>query len=144
MKLGTLVAACLSIGFALISTSGRTDEPNKTAGFMRLELAHSQQLLEGLALNDARMVEKNAQALSTLTRDEMWQVLQTPEYLQYSVDFRKAADAVAAAAGKQNLDGAVLAYMGLTMQCVECHKHVRDVRMASYDRRNSIPRLADR
>ncbi|MBL9091977.1 MAG: hypothetical protein JNL96_12190 [Planctomycetaceae bacterium] len=144
MKLGTLVAACLSIGFALISTSGRTDEPNKTAGFMRLKLAHSQQLLEGLALNDARMVEKNAQALSTLTRDEMWQVLQTPEYLQYSVDFRKAADAVAAAAGKQNLDGAVLAYMGLTMQCVECHKHVRDVRMASYDRRNSIPRLADR
>ena len=111
---------------------------------MRLKLAHSQQLLEGLALNDARMVEKNAQALSTLTRDEMWQVLQTPEYLQYSVDFRKAADAVAAAAGKQNLDGAVLAYMGLTMQCVECHKHVRDVRMASYDRRNSIPRLADR
>ena len=144
MKLGTLVAACLSIGFALISTSGRTDEPNKTAGFMRLKLAHSQQLLEGLALNDARMVEKNAQALSTLTRDEMWQVLQTPEYLQYSVDFRKAADAVAAAAGKQNLDGAVLAYMGLTMQCVECLKHVRDVRMASYDRRNSIPRLADR
>ena len=62
MKLGTLVAACLSIGFALISTSGRTDEPNKTAGFMRLKLAHSQQLLEGLALNDARMVEKNAQA----------------------------------------------------------------------------------
>ncbi|MGC3971676.1 MAG: hypothetical protein QM775_31325 [Pirellulales bacterium] len=34
---------------------------------------------------------------------------------------------------KQNLDGALLAYLTMTMQCVDCHKHVRDVRMAALD-----------
>ena len=30
------------------------------------------------------------------------------------------------AADEQNLDAAALAYVQLTLNCVDCHKHVRD------------------
>lgn len=129
-----IVIALTIAAASLFAPVGHSDEqPNKIAAFMRLKLSHSQRLLEGIALEDFQLIEKNAQALSTLSRDEMWQVYQTPEYLQYSADFRRSADEVAAAAKKQNLDGAALAYVGMTLQCVHCHKHVRDVRMARAD-----------
>lgn len=121
--------------FGLCVTSGHSAEPDKekVAGFMRLKLGHSEKLLEGVALADFAMIEKNAQELSSLSRDEMWQILQTPDYLQHSIEFRRAADRVVAAAKKRNIDAAAFAYVGLTMQCVNCHKHVRDVRMAGRD-----------
>ena len=125
-----IVVALTLVAASLFTMAGHSDEPTKLATFMQLKLSHSQRLLEGIALADFPMIEKNAQSLSTLSRDEMWQVYQTPEYMQHSNDFRRSADEVAAAAKKKNLDGAALAYVGLTLQCVHCHKHVRDVRMA--------------
>lgn len=119
--------------FALSVAPGHSADPNKVAGFMRLKLAHSEKLLEGIALADFPLIERSAQDLSIQSRDEMWQVLQTPDYLQHSIEFRRAADRVVAAAQKKNIDAAAFAYVGLTMQCVNCHKHIRDVRRAGLD-----------
>lgn len=115
---------------ALFASDGKSKDPKDVTAFMRLKLDHSQKILEGIVTEDFHLIEKSAQDLSLLSRDEMWQVFQTPEYLQHSIEFRRAADDVAGAARKRNVDGAALAYMGMTMRCVECHKHVRDVRMA--------------
>jgi hypothetical protein len=128
-----LMFAVAFAALGLAVTSGHTADPNEVAPFMRLKLAHTEKLLEGIALADFGMIEKYSQALSIQSRDEMWQVLQTPDYLQHSIDFRRAADRVTAAARKKNIDAAALGYVGLTMQCVECHKHVRDVRQAAID-----------
>jgi cytochrome c556 len=103
---------------------------NQVREFMRKKLVHSQKVLEGLTVDDLPMVAKHAQELSLLSQAAQWQVLQTPDYLQQSTDFRRAADTLAAAAGKGNLDGATLAYMEVTMKCVSCHKYVRGVRIA--------------
>jgi hypothetical protein len=35
-----------------------------------------------------------------------------------------------AAAGKKNIDGATLGYLKLTTTCVECHKHLRETKIA--------------
>jgi cytochrome c556 len=98
--------------------------------FMRVKLNYSQKALEGLVLEDFTMVHKNAQDLSMLSLEEMWQVLNTPAYLEHSRKFRVAADALAEAAKKQNLDKATAAFNQLTSRCIECHKYVRDTRMA--------------
>ena len=62
--------------------------------FMRAKLKHSQLVLEGLVLGDFDRIAKNAQDMSLLTLAENWQVLQTPQYIEYSRKFRAAADAL--------------------------------------------------
>ena len=101
--------------------------------FMRVKLRHAQKVLEGLVLNDYEMIIKGSQEMSLLSLASNWQVLQTPEYIEYSRKFRGATEALSAAASKKNLEESTAAYNRLTVRCVECHKYVRDVRMARAD-----------
>ena len=98
---------------------------------MRAKLEHSQKCLETLVTEDFNGIAKHAQELSLLSQAAEWQVLQTLEYQRHSREFRRTADALTKAGQDENLDGAVLAYMQLTMNCVNCHKYVRNTRAAA-------------
>lgn len=125
---------CLLTSVALICfTSGGAAPKADLSDFMRVKLKNSQSVVEGLVLADFDKIAKNAQDMSLLSLAETWQVLQTPQYIEYSRKFRTAADALADAAKKKNLDQAAEAYNRVTLRCVECHKYVRDVRMARVD-----------
>jgi cytochrome c556 len=122
------VLTLLSIGWL---AAGGYGEPRKELqDFMRIKLKHSQKVLEGLVVEDFEEIAKNAQEMSLLSLAETWQVLQTPDYVEYSRKFRNAADTLSDMAKKKNLDQATLAYNQLTIKCVQCHKYVRGVRMA--------------
>lgn len=99
----------------------------KVSVLMRGKLENAKQILEGLALQDFEKIGRNAQQLSLLSRDAGWQVVQTPEYLQLSAEFRQSAEDIMKSSRQKNLDGATLAYVGLTLKCVQCHKYVRSV-----------------
>jgi hypothetical protein len=131
---GLVAMACL-----LTYSTGQTQEQPGSKAFMKAKLDHSQKLLEALVMEDYKGMAKESQALSLLSLAASWQVLQTPEYAQQSLEFRRAADAVHNAAEKKNIDGAALAYMEMTMKCVSCHKYVRGVRMAQAE--PSLPPL---
>lgn len=111
----------------LVCSTARADELRE---FMRAKLKHSQSVLEGLVLSDFDKIGKGAQEMSLLSLAATWQVLQTPDYLEYSRKFRTAADALGEAAKKRNLEESTKAYNTMTVRCVECHKYVRGVRMA--------------
>lgn len=114
--------------------SKKTSEPvetNDVHEFMQMKLDHSKGILEGLVVEDYDKIAKNAQDLSLLSQAASWQVLQTPDYLQHSLEFRRSADTLTEAAKKKNLDGSALAFMEVTMKCVNCHKYVRNVKMAN-------------
>lgn len=136
MKFRILAVAIGVTTLAAWAISGISAEPgpNEVKDFMRVKLSQSQKVLEGLALEDFDMIAKNAQAMSLLSQESNWKVLQTAEYLRQSQDFQRTADAIRDAAKKKNLDGAALGYVELTMKCIQCHKYVRNVRMASVDR----------
>ena len=121
-----LVTALLYVGL------GRSAEQqvNDVKDFMRAKLAHSQKVLEGLTLEDFDLIAKHSQEMNLLSKATNWQVLQTPEYLRQSQDFQHATEALTEAAKKHNLDGAALAYVEVTMKCINCHKYVRGVRSA--------------
>jgi cytochrome c556 len=131
MLIGSTVVALLGL---LCFSPARTQDKGTLRDFMRAKLEHSQKVIEGLAMEDFPLIEKHSQELSLLSQAEMWQVVQTPEYLQHSTEFRRAADALNDAAEDKNIDGAALAYMEVTLKCVNCHKYVRKVRMASLER----------
>ncbi len=103
---------------------------NQVSKLMKLKLGHAERVLEAVAIEDFALLEKESQALSLLTQDEYFRVLVTPEYVRHSTDFRRSADSLTKAARDKNLDAAALAYMDMTMKCVNCHKYVRDVKMA--------------
>jgi cytochrome c556 len=63
-----------------------------------------------------------------------WQAFPTEEYLHHTANFRRAAEALIRAAKDRNVDGAALAYVQMTMTCVDCHKYVRQQRRAGLDR----------
>jgi hypothetical protein len=101
---------------------------------MQRKLEQSQKVLESIALNKLDRVAVHADELAALSRQAQWKVLETPEYQIYSKDFQRAAEQLARNARAKNLDAAALTYVELTLTCVKCHKHVREVRMARLDR----------
>jgi len=118
----------VALGISLVSvgiTLGQEQTPART--FMRAKLSHAQKILEGLATEDFEGIAKHARTLALLSQETDWNVLQTPEYRRLSEDFRRYTDSLAKAAEAKNLDGATLAYFSVAMNCVECHKHVRNV-----------------
>jgi len=121
------VAAWLGAGSMPAADTPAT-QPDQVAGFMRAKLAHSQNVLEGLTVEDYDLIDKGAQQLSLASEAASWQVLLTEDYARHSADFRRSCDGLRKAARDRNLDGAVLAWMDVTLKCVQCHKYVRDVR----------------
>ncbi|MBI1904319.1 MAG: hypothetical protein HYS13_24760 [Planctomycetia bacterium] len=111
----------------------KAQNPANLPEFMRQKVAATHRVLEGLATEDFKSIEANAQRLSLLSLESQWSVLQTPDYVQYSAEFRRSAGAIHDAAKEKNLDAAALAYVDMTLKCVACHKHVRKVRMARVD-----------
>jgi hypothetical protein len=125
---GGAVAAVVLVGITRLTVAEPATRPDQVATFMRAKLAHSQDVLEGLAVEDFDLIDKGAQQLSLASEDASWQVLQTEDYARESAEFRRSCDSLRKAAKGKNLDGAALAWMEITMKCVQCHKYVRDQR----------------
>ena len=68
-------------------------------------------------------------ALKKLSEAAEWEVATIPnanDYVMLTTDFQRHADDLVKQAKAKNIDGATLAYVKLTMSCVQCHKFIRD------------------
>ncbi len=134
VAIATAVLSMLAtVSLCLVRNSQAQLGQENTKPFMRAKLAHSQEVLKGLTTEDFTIIVKNAQEMSLLSQAAQWQVIQTPEYVQRSAEFRREVDGLMEAAREKNLDGATLAYVKVTMNCIECHKYVRSVRSVRLD-----------
>jgi len=127
MKRTILLLAIALPVVAFLGAPGESKEPDELRDFMRLKLKYAQGILEGLATEDYEMIAKNSQDMSLISLDSTWHVLVTEEYTKQSAEFRRTANALTRAADAENIDGATLAYVGLTMRCINCHKYVRAI-----------------
>src|ERR1700690_1104692 len=119
----------ISVAGVWVATSqSAAPRVNDVQAFMQAKLEDSKKVLEGLTTEDFDLIVKNSQAMSLLSEAAACRVLQTPEYVERSAEFRRTADRLTAAGKKKNMDGAALAYVELTMKCIDCHKYVRDQR----------------
>lgn len=98
--------------------------------FMRGKLTASQQVLEGLVTEDYQQIEKAAARLKLMSLKADWNVIQGLEYAEQSKAFRRAAELLKKMADEKNVDGSSLAYLQVTMSCVNCHKWTKGADVA--------------
>jgi hypothetical protein len=130
MRLGSSLVVGLALAAVLPTVRGHGDEPKKGDSLMQRKLRHTQKVLEGIALGDFVKIADNAEELIAISKKAEWKVVNNPKYELHSNEFRRSAAELVDKARDKNLDGATLAYLDLTLNCVRCHKFVREVRQA--------------
>jgi hypothetical protein len=124
----TLIAA------GVVATRGQEPlpgQPGKRAQFMRQKLEFSKDILDGLTREDYGLVATGARKLRLLSQASEWEdpIMPDPaEYLRHSAEFQRLTSELGAKARDRNIDGATLAYVQLTMNCIACHKYVRQIK----------------
>lgn len=106
-------------------TVGQEPGQVKKSTFMRLKLEPVKGALEGIALADFEMIAKHAGTIRNLMLDESWMVVQSDEYRRQSNEFRTIVEQLEKAAHEKNVDRATLAYVQMTIRCVQCHELLR-------------------
>jgi hypothetical protein len=130
MSYVVLGLALLALGATVVAEQGKEQRPRSRAEFMRTKLEYSKKALEGLTLEDFDTIAKSARALRLLSQAAEWEVPTIPnatDYVALTREFQLLTDEMAKKAREKNIDGATLAYLRLTMNCVSCHKYVREV-----------------
>jgi len=125
--LGAAFALIVAASVTPVLRSSEQPPPTRQA-FMRQKLEFSKLVLEGITLENYDMIAKNARALRLLSMASLWEVPTIPnaeDYVTYTGEFQRLCDDLSKNAKAKNIDGATLAYLRLTMSCVNCHKYVR-------------------
>ncbi len=132
-----MIARYLCVGLVALAggtlwlTLTRAEQPTPTHSqreFMRQKLEFSKDVLEGLSLEQYATIERSAKALKKLSEAAEWEVPTIPnatDYVAQTTEFQRSCDDLLKQAKARNIDGATLAYLKLTMTCVQCHKFVR-------------------
>jgi hypothetical protein len=75
-------------------------------------------------------LQRHSEALQRAAQDPAWAVLTTPEYVRQTAAFLRASEDLVDAAKRRDGEAAPLAYVSLTMSCVQCHHYVARMRIA--------------
>jgi hypothetical protein len=123
---GAVVVAVVAL---TVARPAAAQKPDALRPFMRQKLELSQGLLEGLTREDYALLRRNAEALRRLSEDAQWRVSPNVNYLRLSGEFQARTGEIAAEAADNDLDGATLAYVEMTVTCVKCHRLVREKKL---------------
>lgn len=116
------------------------DEKPILSKFMRQKLAASNSVLEGLVMDDLDAVTKASDKLLQMSMTEKWRVTNDPTYARFSKDYQRTVERLKAKSKQGTVDGAALAWMDVTLSCIECHEWVRNVVIVELDQ-GEAPRV---
>ncbi len=120
-----LVLVAAGVALAAAPVGGPKKPPEQGNAFMQLKVKSAEMVLAGIAVKDFERIETGAAALVRLSKKTEFQMGSIPGYDQHNANFRRTAEELVRHAKNKNLDGAALAYIQLTRNCVECHKELR-------------------
>ncbi len=122
----------LIVGGSLLVTCGRPAvAEEKPSDWMKQKLEMSQNILAGLTKGDFDAVETNAQKMNVVNFLEKLVATDQPHYKEYMRQlsaFETANRELLRQSARKNIEGSTLAYMQLTVSCVQCHRVVRDAK----------------
>jgi hypothetical protein len=122
------------------STVEKKDAINKDAKkkpalaeFMRQKMDASQDIMEGLLMEDGKLINAAAKKLKDMSETEHWRVSNDILYRNHSEDFRRSVDKLIEASKGNSIDRAALSWFDVTLSCIDCHRYVRTVLVAEND-----------
>lgn len=126
------LAVLFIIAFSANVGDARAEQPldRQHAVLMEKKLTSAQEVLGGLARRNFPEIEKQAQMLNLLSHEAAWNVIQTEEYLRLSDSFRSTIKQLKRAAEDGESDAVALAYINLTISCIDCHRYAEAQRAA--------------
>jgi len=131
MKTASRVAPLAIAAFVgVIALLAQSRNSLRSKELMREKLGHAQRVLEAITLENFDLLRTHAGKLRALTEQPSWNLFDTAEYAEQSLTFKRNVDTLSKAARERNLDAATLAYTKVTFSCVECHKYIRDRKVA--------------
>ena len=98
--------------------------------FMRQKMQASNLILEGLCMDDLQSVADCSKTLLKMPSEAKWRVSNDMMYRRYSTEFVQAVEELQKEAEENDIDGASLAWVNVTMKCLKCHKWVRNTVLA--------------
>jgi hypothetical protein len=103
------------------------EKKHKTiAPIMEKKLQYTHRLITSLATEDFARMADDARELRLIGNSTLLKISPNLEYAKYSIEFSSIVDELGRRAKDHDLNGATLSYIRLTVNCVECHKYVRD------------------
>jgi len=112
-----------------VPDSRAEEKPLTDASYwMKRKLELSQDVLQGLALEDYDKIAEAARTMDKLNSLEKFVRGRNDAYRTQLEMFRYANAALIKSAEKQNLDGATLAFNQMTLSCINCHKQLRETK----------------
>ena len=131
MKRTIGIFALLGVFCLLISSIGLAQEQPKKKELkeqMRLKLQHAQEVLEGMVTEDSAKIEKGANGLMEVCQTLGWTEQKTKgQFKTHDTEFHNIAHELLNLAKAGNLEGVYYKYNQMTMNCIDCHQHIRDV-----------------
>ncbi len=121
-------------GLLLLMTGGgvvKSQETESVKKIMNLKLDSVRTILESIIKEDFETLRESSFRLGVLTASSDWKIIRTPEFNQNMADFRRAVEALGETPKGGDIDSAALAYLDMTLRCVQCHKYVREYRTGS-------------
>ena len=116
------LALTLGLTWTLVVCGQEPGSPQHDV-IMEKKLECAQELFAAVTTGDFEEVNRQAQKLRLLSQEAGWNRLQTPEYMRLSADFRGSTSQIEAAADEKNLDAVGLAFVKLSITCIDCHRH---------------------
>ena len=113
----------------VFSAGGQEPRKIDLKPIMEQKLKHSQALLEGLAQEDFALIRDRARELRRIGEESLTQIAPNLPYVKYATEFVTIVDELDRRAKEEDLNGATVSYIRLTINCVECHKFTRDNRI---------------
>jgi hypothetical protein len=99
------VALVIALTWATLVSADKKDQ-----SLMRKKLEYSQRILEGIAVQDFKLIRKNAEAMQELARSKEFSPAKSDEYRAQFLMFDFANSELVRLAADEKLDGAALAY----------------------------------
>lgn len=132
MKTKRLLIASLAgvLATVLSAQESPTHQARASQVFMRIKLAYSQKVFEGIVLEHYDAVAKNAVELSRVIETNSYLFSRNQVYVAGSAQFRSDAADLFEAAMATNGTQVLAAYERVTADCVSCHQQFHRAHIA--------------